>query len=86
MDLNYTVSFNRSFCLYDAKDAVKDEMLDGFTENINLLNATIDNTMELKAHDMTVFSERIISRLYDGESSLEVQTIFKQYNDLHPED
>ena len=74
-----------TFAYMTAKDAVKDEMLDGFTENINLLNTTIDNTMALKAHDMAVFSERITSKLYDGESSPEVRTIFTQYKNLHPE-
>ena len=41
-----------------AKDAVESEILAGFTENINLLNTTIDNTMQLKIHDINTFSTK----------------------------
>ncbi|MEK4713880.1 methyl-accepting chemotaxis protein [Sporosarcina sp. FSL K6-5500] len=68
-----------------AKDAVKSEILAGFTENINLLNSTIDNTMQLKTHDINTFSTNITSRLYQGDSSPELREIFTQYIELHPE-
>ena len=68
-----------------AKDAVEAEILAGFTENINLLNTNIDNTMQVKVHDMATFSGNISSELYEGESSPEIRTIFSQYGELHPE-
>ena len=68
-----------------AKDAVKSEILAGFTENINLLNSTIDNTMQLKTHDINTFSTNITSRLYQGDSSPELRENFTQYTELHPE-
>jgi methyl-accepting chemotaxis protein len=68
-----------------AKDAVKAEMLAGFTGNINLLNTTIDNTMQLKMHDINTFSTNLTSKLYQGDSSPELRGIFTQYRVLHPE-
>jgi methyl-accepting chemotaxis protein len=68
-----------------AKDAVKDEMLAGFTGNINLLNTTIDNTMQLKMHDINTFSTNLTSKLYQGDSSPELRGIFTQYRELHQE-
>ncbi len=68
-----------------AKDAVKTEILAGFTGNINLLNTTIDNTIQLKMHDINTFSTNLTSKLYQGDSSPELRGIFAQYRGLHPE-
>ncbi|MEK5037600.1 methyl-accepting chemotaxis protein [Sporosarcina sp. FSL K6-3457] len=68
-----------------AKDAVKNEILTGFSENISLLDMTIDNILQLKVHDMQIFSERITLNMYQGESSPELRSMFAQYRDLHPE-
>lgn len=67
-----------------AKDAVKNEILDGYTGNINLLDTTIDNTLQLKVHDMQFFSGRITSDLYE-EGQKELKGILTQYKALHPE-
>jgi len=74
-----------TFAYTTAKDAVKEEMLAGFSETINLLDRTIDNMLQLKVHDMEVFSERISLNMYQGESSPDLRIMFSQYRDLHPE-
>lgn len=74
-----------SLAYITAKDAVKLEILDGFTENINLLNTTIDHTIQLKSHDVNTFSKNITSALYQGENSPELRKILTQYRELHPE-
>ncbi|WP_318614687.1 methyl-accepting chemotaxis protein [Sporosarcina sp. YIM B06819] len=68
-----------------AKDAVKSEILAGFTENVNLLNTSIDNMLQLKVHDMNTFSGKISMNMYEGDSSPQIRRIFGQYRDLHPE-
>ena len=50
-----------------AKDAVADEMLGGFKQTINVLNSSIDDTIQPEIHDMNVYSKIIISRTYKGE-------------------
>ncbi len=68
-----------------AKNTVENEVLAGIGENIDLLNLTIDNTIESKIHDIEVTSENITAQMYEGESSPKVREIFKQYAQLHPE-
>ncbi|OMP67993.1 methyl-accepting chemotaxis protein [Domibacillus epiphyticus] len=68
-----------------AKDAVNNEMLDGFAGTVNLLNASIDNTMQSKTHDIETLSKKITSNDYQGASSPKLRGIFDQYVNLHPE-
>lgn len=74
-----------SLAYLTAKDAVQSEVLSGFASNINLLNTTIDNTMQMKMHDMDFFSGQLTSDLYEEERLDEIKTIFTQYEYLHPE-
>ena len=66
-----------------AKDAVEEEVLTGVLQNVNLLNTSIDSTIEPKAHDLEVFSQWITVDLYREDST--VKTKFKEYIQLHPE-
>lgn len=67
-----------------AKDAVEHEVLAGIGENLDLLNLTIDNTIEPKIHDIDVLSETVAA-LFEGESSPELRGILNQYVNLHQE-
>lgn len=68
-----------------AKDAIETEMLNGFAENVNLLNSSINNTIETKIHDIQVFAEEITSQQYQGENSQKLRQSFSEYQKLHPE-
>ncbi|RJS60512.1 methyl-accepting chemotaxis protein [Bacillus sp. PK3_68] len=68
-----------------AKEAVKQEMLNGFSENIDLLNSSIDQTIQSKIHDADVFSQSTSSSFYKGESSPALRQKLAQYSKLHPE-
>lgn len=71
------------FSYMTAKKTVKKEVLEGFTANVNLLNETIDQSIQLKMHDIDFFSGRITEEEYRDIE--ETQIIFKQYVGLHPE-
>lgn len=71
------------FSYMTAKNTVKKEVLEGFTANVNLLNKTIDQSLQLKMHDIDFFSGRITEKEYQYIE--ETQSIFKQYIGLHPE-
>jgi methyl-accepting chemotaxis protein len=68
-----------------AKEAVRSEILDGIEENINLLNTSINNTIETKIHDMDIFSERMNKGLYQEEKIPALRQELDQYIQLHPE-
>ena len=70
---------------FTAKDAVEHEMLGGFEGTINLLNSTIDGTIQPKIHDIEIFSEMITSALYEGDRSPEIRKQLDTYIKLHPE-
>ncbi|MCQ6275259.1 methyl-accepting chemotaxis protein [Bacillus sp. V3B] len=74
-----------SLAYLTAKDAVEHEMLDGFAGNIDLLNASIDNTLQLKVQDVEFFSNSITSERYMEEGRLELRGILDDYVKLHPE-
>jgi len=68
-----------------AKEAVRGEILDGVEENINLLNTSINNTIETKIHDMDIFSDRMNKALYQEEKIPALRKDLDQYIQLHPE-
>ncbi|MED3552747.1 methyl-accepting chemotaxis protein [Cytobacillus praedii] len=68
-----------------AKDAVEYQVLDGIGENLDLLNLTIDNTIQPKVHDIQFMTEAVTSQLFEGESSPEIRKKLNQYVQLHPE-
>lgn len=74
-----------SMAYVTAKDAVQHEMLAGFAENVNLLNSSINNTIQSKVYDIESFSKKITSEQYQGDSSHELRQSFSQYKELHPE-
>jgi len=45
-----------SIAYITAKNAVEHQVLDGIGENLDLLNLTIDNTLQPKVHDIHVRS------------------------------
>lgn len=74
-----------SIAYITAKDAVEYQVLDGIGENLDLLNLTIDNTIQPKIHDINFMSETVTSHLYEGECSPEIRKKLNQYVQLHPE-
>nr|WP_077214870.1 methyl-accepting chemotaxis protein [Bacillus dakarensis] len=68
-----------------AKSAVEKEILAGIGENINLLNSTIDSTIQPKIHDIDYLAESVTSEAYQGEGSQELKSQLDQYIQLHPE-
>lgn len=55
------------------------------TDNIGILNTTIDNTIGPKIHDIETLSGQITSSQYDGNESPDLRSKLAQYADLHPE-
>lgn len=68
-----------------AKDTVKEEIVSGMNQNIQLLNSNIENTIQAKVHDMGVFSSKITANNYEGEGKASLINRFEQYMELHPE-
>lgn len=71
------------FSYLTAKKTVKQEVLEGFTSNINLLTRTIDQSLQLKMYDVDFFSGRITKE--DYQDAAVTEGIFRQYIGLHPE-
>ncbi|MCM3636677.1 methyl-accepting chemotaxis protein [Sporosarcina luteola] len=68
-----------------AKNAVESQIIGEATDNIGILNTTIDNTLAPKIHDIETLSGKITSSQYDGNESPELRSKLAQYADLHPE-
>nr|WP_144510319.1 methyl-accepting chemotaxis protein [Bacillus sp. FJAT-22090] len=68
-----------------AKESVTSEILYGIEQNLNLLNASIDNTIQSKLHDVDIFSKNISASQYGTAGNPEIRTKFSQYMGLHPE-
>lgn len=68
-----------------AKSAVEKEILASIGENMNLLNTTIDSTIQPKIHDIEYLSGIINSQFYNGEDSPKLREKLNQYAELHPE-
>ncbi|MEK4031198.1 methyl-accepting chemotaxis protein [Pseudobacillus sp. FSL P4-0506] len=68
-----------------AKEAIKDEMMNGFSQSVELLNSSITEAIQSKVHDIQTFSELANASLYKGESSPELRRLLTQYTKLHPE-
>lgn len=68
-----------------AKNAVENQIMGEATNNIEILNTTIDNTIAPKIHDIERLSGKITSSQYDGNESPELRSKLAQYADLHPE-
>lgn len=73
------------FSYSTAKDAVKNEMRDGFKQTINVVSSSINNTIQPKIHDMNLLSQDITSKDYEGEDSPELRPHLAEYAELHPE-
>ncbi len=74
-----------AFAYMSSKDAVESEIMTGFQENIDVLNQTIDQTLQLKVHDMAYFSGQVHSGLHKEEDTSNLQGILAQYMELHAE-
>lgn len=68
-----------------AKNAVGSQIIGEATNNIGILNTTIDNTLSPKVHDIETLSDQITSFLYAGNDSPELRSKLAQYAGLHPE-
>lgn len=68
-----------------AKKAVDHQILSGFKETLDVVNASIDTTIQPKIHDTSFFSKTLTSQLYKGEGSPELRKKLTQYAGLHPE-
>lgn len=67
-----------------AKNSVEEEMLNGFTKNVNLLNSTIDTMLNAKIHDIETFSSMEAVELNE-ENKVSLEEQFTHYIDLHPD-
>lgn len=74
-----------SISYFIAKNAVKHEMINGFSETINVLNESMGHTLQPKIHDIDSFSKTVTSQQYKRESSPELRKKLAQYVQLHPE-
>ena len=68
-----------------AKDAIEKEIQNGVKTNIELLNASINNTLEQKMHDIETFTQDITARQFQQENIPELREQLAQYAKLHPE-
>lgn len=68
-----------------AKNAVENQITGESTNNIGILNTTINNTLTPKIHDIETLSEQITAGQYDGKESIELRRKLAQYAELHPE-
>lgn len=67
-----------------AKQAVEEEMLDGFAGSVGLLNTTIDNLLQSKLHDIETFSS-IETKDLTAETSASLNEQFTHYIELNPD-
>ncbi|MDQ0215905.1 methyl-accepting chemotaxis protein [Oikeobacillus pervagus] len=68
-----------------AKDAVGHEVVEGIRDNINLLNHTIDNTVQPKIHDVEYLSKNLSLQLKKEENISDLRKSLNQYALMHPE-
>nr|WP_239587131.1 methyl-accepting chemotaxis protein [Bacillus ectoiniformans] len=68
-----------------AKQAVEQEVQTGFAENIKMLNSSIDQTLNVKIHDIEQFANIAVASMIKGEESPELRQKLAQYSQLHPE-
>lgn len=74
-----------TFAYFSAKNSVKNEILYGIGENINLLNATIDNTIQPKMHDIDYLADSTLANIFEGDSSPKLRAHLNDYVQYHPE-
>jgi len=74
-----------TFAYFSAKNSVKNEILYGIGENINLLNATIDNTIQPKMHDIAYLADSTLANIFEGDSSPKLRAHLNDYVQYHPE-
>lgn len=68
-----------------AKDSVEKEMVNSASQQIEIIDKTIDNVINVKIHDMEMMAKRIRSSKYRPENEQAFREELKQYADLHPE-
>lgn len=68
-----------------ARDTLEHHVLNGISENINLLNLSIDDVIKPKIHDIETLSSLFSANSYNGESSPDIRKITNPYIQLHPE-
>lgn len=62
-----------------AKNAVEHQILEGVNQNLNLLNTTIDNTIQSKELEIDYFSKSVNSQNYNDDNSVELRKILDEY-------
>nr|WP_071393523.1 methyl-accepting chemotaxis protein [Bacillus tuaregi] len=68
-----------------AEKAVVKEVTAGITENIELINTSIENTINPKLHDIETFSGIVAAPFYEEANTPELRKEFSRYIELHPE-
>nr|WP_071392627.1 methyl-accepting chemotaxis protein [Bacillus tuaregi] len=68
-----------------AENAVVKEVSAGITENMELINTSIDNTIQPKLHDVETFSGIVASQFYEEAYTPHLREEFSRYIELHPE-
>lgn len=68
-----------------AKEVVNDGVIQGFTTNIQLLDATLNNTIQAKIHDVHFLTQDIKAFMYKEENSPALRHEFEHYVEMHPE-
>ncbi len=68
-----------------AEKEVTKAITDNIDTNLNLLNSSIDQTINSSIFDIETFSKEITTASYQGESTTELRKELAQYSKLHPE-
>jgi len=66
-----------------ARDSIEEQVQHHAHNNLELLNSTLDNTLELKRHDLEHFTKHISAKSWQGTESQQIRRVFDQYAALH---
>nr|WP_106783014.1 methyl-accepting chemotaxis protein [Lysinibacillus timonensis] len=68
-----------------AKQTIQNELLSSIDDNLDILNLTIDGAFKPKLNDSNILASQFNATNVQDENKEEVNRIFEQYIELHPE-
>ncbi|KKB41325.1 methyl-accepting chemotaxis protein [Bacillus thermotolerans] len=68
-----------------AREAVEEEIQDGFRDSIRLLDSSITETIEQKVHDVSTFTGNTTAQHFEQKNIPALRQRLAQYAELHPE-
>lgn len=68
-----------------AKEAVEEQVINGFEQNIQLLNTSIDQMIQPKMENIDYYAETLTANDLNEEQIAHLREQFQQYSLLHPE-